>query len=96
MITDYYEAFWKLARLRSTSVGPYIDGFAAMLADGDRGKGPHGAGAAFAARPYGPMAIGVESRTLQPKWLRSMKLHPLPKEAPTRWIREGGVSPPSF
>jgi len=33
MITDYYEAPWKLARLRSTSVGPHIDGFAAMLTD---------------------------------------------------------------
>ncbi|WP_205507684.1 site-specific integrase [Myxococcus vastator] len=33
MISDYFEAPWRLARMRATSVGPYIDGFSMALTD---------------------------------------------------------------
>jgi integrase/recombinase XerD len=33
MISDYFEAPWRLARIRATCVGPYIDDFAATLAE---------------------------------------------------------------
>jgi site-specific recombinase XerD len=33
MITDYFEATWRLERMRATCVGPHIDGFASMLSD---------------------------------------------------------------
>lgn len=33
MISDYFEAPWRLARMRSTCVGPYIDDFSATLAE---------------------------------------------------------------
>jgi site-specific recombinase XerD len=39
MISDYLEAPWKIARIRSTCVGPYVDGFAAALAAA--GYSPH-------------------------------------------------------
>ena len=32
MISDYFKAPWVLARMRSGSVGPYVDGLAATLA----------------------------------------------------------------
>jgi len=33
MISDYLEAPWRLARMRATCVGPYIDGFSVVLAE---------------------------------------------------------------
>lgn len=33
MISDYLEAPWRLARMRATCVGPYIDGFSTTLAE---------------------------------------------------------------
>jgi integrase len=33
MITDYFEAPWRVARMHATCVGPHIDGFASMLTD---------------------------------------------------------------
>jgi site-specific recombinase XerD len=39
MISDYFEAPWALERMRSGSVGPYMDGFASALAKA--GYSPH-------------------------------------------------------
>lgn len=33
MLSDYYEAPWRLTRMRATCVGPYIDDFSATLAE---------------------------------------------------------------
>ncbi|WP_141323937.1 hypothetical protein [Myxococcus sp. AB025B] len=33
MLSDYFEAPWRLARMRATCVGPYIDGFSMALTD---------------------------------------------------------------